>query len=119
MAILLNYVWHIAVIDFGCVKSKILWTEYKFSRVKVCVVVEYGPNEGDSEERESLWNYFDRIVDRVGNGYRLCILGDLNGWIGNTVRAGITSAFGVPRENDNGRRVVEFCAERGLCVGNK
>ena len=26
-------------------------------------------------------------------------------------------AFGVPEENDNGR-VVEFCAERGLCVGN-
>ena len=30
----------------------------------------------------------------------------------------ITSAFGVTGENDNGRRVVEFCAERGLCVSN-
>ena len=30
-------------------------------------------------------------------------------------RVGITGAFGVPRENDNDRRVVEFCAERG-CV---
>ena len=28
----------------------------------------------------------------------------------------ITCPFGVPREN--GRRVVELCAERGLCVGN-
>ena len=26
--------------------------------------------------------------------------------------------FGVPGENDNGRRVVEFCAERGMCVCN-
>ena len=25
-------------------------------------------------------------------------------------------SFGVPGENDNGRRVVEFCAERGMCV---
>ena len=32
--------------------------------------------------------------------------------------AGITGAFGVPGENENGRRVVEFCAERGMCVGN-
>ena len=31
---------------------------------------------------------------------------------------GITGAFGVPGENKNGRRVVEFCAERGLCVGS-
>ena len=34
------------------------------------------------------------------------------------MRASITSAFGVPGENDNRRRVVELCAEKGLCVGN-
>ena len=60
----------------------------------------------------------DRILDRVGNGYRLCILGDLNGWIRDRTRASITGAFGVRGENDNCRRVMEFCAERGLCVGN-
>ena len=38
------------------------------------------------------------------------ILGDLND--------GITSTFGVSGKNDNGSRLVEFCAERGLCVGN-
>ena len=59
----------------------------------------------------------DRILDEVGNLYRLCILGDSNGWIGDRMRAGITGAFGVPGENDNDRRVVEFC-KRGLCVGN-
>ena len=60
----------------------------------------------------------DRTLDNVGNGYRLCILGDLNRWIGNRMKAGITGAFGVPGENDNGRREVEFSAKRGLCVGN-
>ena len=58
-----------------------------------------------------------RILDSVGNGYRLCIFGDLNGWIDET-RSGITSAFGVSEENDNSRREVEFCAERELCVDN-
>ena len=42
----------------------------------------------------------DRILDNVGNGYRLCILGDLKGWRGDRTRAGITSDFGVPRENE-------------------
>ena len=55
-------------------------------------------------------------LDSVCNGYRLCIPGDLKGWIGDRTRAGITGAFGVTGESDNGRRVVEFCAERGLCV---
>ena len=77
----------------------------------------YGPNEGYGEEE----NEMEWTLDSVGNGYRLCILRDLNGWIGERTRAGITGAFGVPGENDNGRRVVGFCEERGLCglcVGN-
>ena len=45
------------------------------------------------------------------------MLEDLNGWIGNRVRTGITVAFGVEGENENGRRVVEFCAERGAVCG--
>ena len=59
--------------------SRILWIKFKFSRVKVCVVVGCGPNEGNGEERERFWNDLYRIVDRVGNGYRLYMLGDLNG----------------------------------------
>ena len=42
----------------------------------------------------------------------------MHGWIGDWTRAGITGAFGVPGKNDNGRRVVEFCTEKGLCLGN-
>ena len=37
------------------------------------------------------------------------------GW---RLRVGITDWFGVPGENDNGRRVLDFCAERGLSVSN-
>ena len=54
----------------------------------------------------------DRTLDSIGNRYRFCIVEDLNRWIEDRARAGITGAFGVPEENDNGRRVVEFCAER-------
>ena len=43
--------------------------------VKNYVVVGYGPNERDSEERERFWNDLDRVKDKVGNGYRLCVLG--------------------------------------------
>ena len=51
VAILSNDVWHSAVVDSGCVSSRILCIKFKFSRVKVCVGVEYGPSEGDGEER--------------------------------------------------------------------
>ena len=59
------------------------------------------------EERECFWKDMDRIMDRVKNGYILCVLGDLNGQFGDKVRAGITGALRYPGEN-----------ERGLCVAN-
>ena len=52
------------------------------------------------------WNDMDRTMDTIGSGYRLCILGDQNGWIGDRTRDGITGTFGVSGEYDNGRRVV-------------
>ena len=59
------------------------------------MVVRYGPNEGDAEKRERLWNDLGRIEDRVGNGFRLYVLGDPNGWIEDEARTSITGAFGV------------------------
>ena len=66
-------------VQFGCVSFRILWIKFKFSRVKVCVVVGYDPNEGDSEERDRFWNNMDKTLDSVRNVYRLCILENLNG----------------------------------------
>ena len=56
----------------------------------------YIPSEGDGEERDRFWKDMDRIVNRVGNGYRLCTMGDLNSWIGERVSTSKTGAFGVP-----------------------
>ena len=41
-------------------------------------------------------------MDSIGNRYRLRILEDLNRWIGDRTKDGITSAFGVPGKDDNG-----------------
>ena len=56
-----------------------------------------------------------RTLDRAGDGYRLCIPGDLNGWVGDRMRTGITDTFRVSGENDNGRSVVELLL-KGDCV---
>ena len=51
VAILLKDVWHSAVVDFGCVGSRIIWIKSKFLRVKVCLVVGYS-EERDGEDSE-------------------------------------------------------------------
>ena len=62
--ILLNDVWHSAVIDFGCVSSRIQWIKFKLLRVKICVVIGYSPNEADGGERDRFWNHKHRILDK-------------------------------------------------------
>ena len=42
---------------------------FKYSRVKVCVVVVNGLSEEKVEERERFWNNLDTVVERVHNGY--------------------------------------------------
>ena len=32
-----------------------------------------------------------RVVDRLGNGYTLCVLRDLNGWVGDRLRGVLSS----------------------------
>ena len=55
VAILLNDMWHSAVVDFG----------FKFSRVKVSMIVGYGPNRG-GEERYRFWNVMNRTPENIG-----------------------------------------------------
>ena len=106
------------MIDFECVRSRILWLKFKFSRVKVFAVVGYDPNEGNLEEMERFCNNLNRIVDRVGNGYRLCVLEDLNGWTEGRVRAGIIGAFGVSGENDKEKKKKQWWSSvlNGVCL---
>ena len=61
VAILLKDVWHSALVDFGCVSSRILWIKFKFSKDKVCMMVGYGPNEGGEEsDRFLVWRRMKR-----------------------------------------------------------
>ena len=57
-------------------------------------------------------------MNGVGNECRLSMMGDLNTWVKDRMRVGITTMFGLLGENDNGKRVIDFSTERGLCVGN-
>ena len=55
VAVLLNDVWNSAVVKCEYGRSRILWIKFKFSRVKACEVMGYGPTEGDSEEKRTTW----------------------------------------------------------------
>ena len=64
--------------SFECISFKILWFKFKFSKIKVCIVVILGHIEGIVEERERFWNDLVRNVDILGSVFMLCVMRDLN-----------------------------------------
>ena len=99
------------MIDFGCASPRILCITFKCSNFKVCkVVVGYALNFGGMVKKGRMTN---RIMHRVVNGYRLHVLGDLNGYIVDGMKMSLTGL-----KNDTGRTVVEFYVKMGLCMGN-
>ena len=42
----------------------------------------------------------------------------MDGLVGDRVREDATCEFSAPDENKHGRRVVDICAERELCMEN-
>ena len=51
----------------------------------------------------------------MGNGYRLCILGYVNGWIGDRVKAGITSVLEFKFSRVEVCVVVKYGTSEGEC----
>lgn len=55
------------------------------------------------------------MVDAIGNMYHLMVIGDLNGWIGNRMKAGGIGAFGVDEIIKMTKGLCAFVL-RGRCV---
>ena len=58
------------------------------------------------------------ILDKVDNKYRLSMMGNLNGCVGDGVWENKTSPFVIPSKNWNGRRVADFYSKGGLWLSN-
>ena len=96
--------------------SRVMWGKFKKGRVKVAVIVAYAPCA--EEDREDFWRDVEEIYNGIGEAYRRFVIGDLNVWVGNIVVDGIVERYGVPGINDNGRKVIDFCAGMELCIAN-
>ena len=55
----------------------------KYERINICIVAAYGVINRYDKERKGFWSY---LVNRVGNGYILCMMGNLNIYVVEIVR---------------------------------
>ena len=74
----------------------------------------------DAKEAEAAW-FFEDLQDLLELTPRKDILlfqGDWNAKVGNQETPGETGKFGLGVQNEAGQRLVEFCQENALVIGN-
>ena len=70
------------------------------------------------EGQDEFWNEFTRCVDGLSTRNYVVVLGDLNARVGDGEVEGVVGKYGVPGENESGKRLLYMCVEQELVVGN-
>lgn len=109
--------------DWEPVSSRIIAADFQMSIGKVTLVQVYAPTEDTVlADKELFYSDLQRLVNRIRNKGRYAILsGDFNARTGCDPRVGygVLGLHGGERtRNGNGQRLIEFCIENDLLVGN-
>ena len=85
------------------------------------VICAYGPQSGRTDaEKVYFYDEMGSKWDLGGSSEIIVFLGDFNGHVGKCAEGfeGVHGVNGVGERNAEGRRLLEFCDERELCVAN-
>ena len=74
----------------------------------------------NDEEAEVEWFYEDLqdLLALTPKKDVLFIIGDWNAKVGSQETPGVTGKFGLEMQNEAGQRLIEFCQENALVIGN-
>ena len=85
----------------------------------ITVIQVYAPTS-NAEEAEVKWFYEDLqdLLELSPKKDVLFIIGDWNAKVGSQETPGVTGKFGLGMQNEAGQRLIEFCQENALVIGN-
>ena len=119
VAVLMTDKWRRHLTAYECVNSRLVMVIFKIGGLKLAVVAAYAPCDNREDAvKDEFWGMLDTLLGTLGDTYKVFVLGDMNGKVGNRVVNDVIGCQGVPGENDNGNRMKELCQENGLCIAN-
>ena len=95
--------------------NRVMMIVLTLGRTVMRVICAYGPQSGRPDAEKV------RFYDEMGSSSEIIVsVGDFNGHVGKYAEGfeGVHGGNGVGKRNAEGRRLLEFCDERELCVAN-
>ena len=83
------------------------------------VIQVYAPTRNAEEaQAEQFYEDLQDLLELTPPKHVLFIIGDWNAKVGSKERTGVTGIFGLGVQNEEGKRLTEFCQENALVIAN-
>ena len=108
-----------AVLGCNLKKDRMISVHFQGKPFNITVIQVYAPTS-NAEEADVEWFYEDLqdLLELTPKKDVLFIRGDLNAKIGSQETPGVTGKCGLGVHNEPGQRLIEFCQENALVIGN-
>ena len=99
--------------------NRMISVHFQGKPFNIMVIQVYVPTS-NAEEAEVEWFYEDLqdLLELTPKKDVLFIIGDWNARVGTQETPGVTGKFGLGVQNEAGKRLIEFCQEKVLVIGN-
>ena len=85
----------------------------------IMVIQTYAPTSNAEEaEVERFYEDLQDLLELTPPQKNVLIIGDWNAKVGSQETPGVTGKFGLEVQNETGQRLIEFCQENALVIGN-
>ena len=85
----------------------------------ITVIQDYVPtNNAEEAEVEQFYEDLQDLLELTPPKYVLFILGDWNAKVERHEIPGVTSKFGLGKQNEAVQRLIQFCQENALVIAN-
>ena len=108
-----------AILGCNLKKDRIISVNFQGKPFNITVIQVYVLTS-NTKEAEVEWFYEDLqyLLELTAQKDVLFIIGDWNAKVGSSETPGVTGKFGLAIRNEAGQRLIEFCQENALVIGN-
>ena len=108
------------LVDWEPINERILRTRFATSQAKLTVIVVYAPtNDTVDQTKDDFYRVLSNVVAKVHRHDIVTLYGDFNAKVVSdaSYAPAILGRHGLGEINDNGVRLIDFCATHELIVG--
>lgn len=105
--------------NWSAIDERIITLELVLSGQDIVVIGVYSPTDDASlQEKDEFTDKLTQVVDNIGNGKEIVMMGDFNGRVGCRRDHDVVGQYGEDVLNDNGSRLIELCDQFSLKILN-